>query len=472
MRIHMHNIGKIHKADIITDGITVIVGGNDTGKSTIGRSLFMYCESLRGIDTYIELDRINNVSQKLKASSETFDLYCKNISNSKRRKKVEAVKDLRSKYAVKIVSEGPERIRELLNSYCLEHASFYKLATTDDDISIYIEKWISDTEKSVNASFETSDNDLGKRRVTEAIDQYFDSQIIRIVDDVEESEEFSYIEVFDDNISEANKIEFKRNKKAGKDVCSNLERRFAVSLPAVYIENPRILDTIQLLTLNKELISYYLKDLLTPEPNLHHMVYRHKNPKTYAFKKHYESMDDDNTAIQREQQERLLEDLEEKISTIVGGRIEFNTPKGLVFKIDNKPRTIEISNLSTGIKSLSLLEFALEYGCIEEGSVLILDEPEINLHPEWQIKYAEVLIELQKLMNLHVVITTHSPYFMEALEYYAKSKGLRDKFHCYLAEYEYDISRISNVDKFPSLAYKKLIEPFTTLERIRNNIED
>ena len=40
MKLHIENVAKIKKADIDVEGITVIAGSNNTGKSTIGKILF------------------------------------------------------------------------------------------------------------------------------------------------------------------------------------------------------------------------------------------------------------------------------------------------------------------------------------------------------------------------------------------------------------------------------------------------
>jgi predicted ATPase len=40
MEISIKNIGSLPKAKIIFEGLTVIAGENDTGKSTIGKLLF------------------------------------------------------------------------------------------------------------------------------------------------------------------------------------------------------------------------------------------------------------------------------------------------------------------------------------------------------------------------------------------------------------------------------------------------
>ena len=36
MRLYLKNVGKVSEADIKLDGITVIAGENNTGKSTVG----------------------------------------------------------------------------------------------------------------------------------------------------------------------------------------------------------------------------------------------------------------------------------------------------------------------------------------------------------------------------------------------------------------------------------------------------
>ncbi len=46
MVFKLNNFGKIAKADIKLDGITVICGNNNTGKSTVGKALFSFYNSL------------------------------------------------------------------------------------------------------------------------------------------------------------------------------------------------------------------------------------------------------------------------------------------------------------------------------------------------------------------------------------------------------------------------------------------
>ena len=49
----------------------------------------------------------------------------------------------------------------------------------------------------------------------------------------------------------------------------------------------------------------------------------------------------------------------------------------------------------------------LRQGILQDRDVLILDEPENHLHPEWQVVYAHVLVLLQKEFKLSVTIDVH-----------------------------------------------------------------
>ena len=85
------------------------------------------------------------------------------------------------------------------------------------------------------------------------------------------------------------------------------------------------------------------------------------------------------------------------------------------------------------MKSLSLIEYALQLKAFKDGDIIILDEPEINLHPEWQIIFAETIVRLVKEQGLNFIITSHSPYFIRAIECYSDISGIMDKLNVYRA---------------------------------------
>lgn len=82
---------------------------------------------------------------------------------------------------------------------------------------------------------------------------------------------------------------------------------------------------------------------------------------------------------------------------------------------------LDIVNISTGMKSFIIIKTLLQNGSIDENGIIILDEPEIHLHPEWQLKFAEIIVLLQKEFGLNILLNTHSPYFLNAIEVYSKN---------------------------------------------------
>ncbi|HVB20633.1 MAG TPA: AAA family ATPase [Ktedonobacteraceae bacterium] len=108
-----------------------------------------------------------------------------------------------------------------------------------------------------------------------------------------------------------------------------------------------------------------------------------------------------------------------------------------------KESQLEISIASSMVKELSPLVLYLRY-LAEPLELLIIDEPEMNLHPEAQVKMMEFLVMLINA-DLNVLVTTHSPYIIDHLTNLIKAAevsdkdSIRDEF--YLKQTEAFISR-------------------------------
>lgn len=102
---------------------------------------------------------------------------------------------------------------------------------------------------------------------------------------------------------------------------------------------------------------------------------------------------------------------------------------------------------------------------------MILDEPEIHLHPEWQLLYAQLIVLLQREFDLSLLITTHSPYFLDAIDVYSTKYHTSHAAHYYLAENEGRLSHLRDVTNNIDAIYKKLSEPMQMLENLRYNMD-
>ena len=65
MKLTLKNIGKVGKASVEINGITVIAGENNTGKSTVGRALFSVFNSFCNVQSQIKYERIKSIENLL-----------------------------------------------------------------------------------------------------------------------------------------------------------------------------------------------------------------------------------------------------------------------------------------------------------------------------------------------------------------------------------------------------------------------
>ena len=57
MRLGLENIGIIEKADIEINGLTIIAGNNDSGKSTIGKTAYSLTKSFEDFEKNYEKEK-------------------------------------------------------------------------------------------------------------------------------------------------------------------------------------------------------------------------------------------------------------------------------------------------------------------------------------------------------------------------------------------------------------------------------
>ena len=74
MRLDINNFAKINNASIELNGITVIAGNNNTGKTTIGKALFSIFNSVYNINSKINNSRKSEIYSRLRNAVKSFFL--------------------------------------------------------------------------------------------------------------------------------------------------------------------------------------------------------------------------------------------------------------------------------------------------------------------------------------------------------------------------------------------------------------
>lgn len=126
--------------------------------------------------------------------------------------------------------------------------------------------------------------------------------------------------------------------------------------------------------------------------------------------------------------------LEKMVNHIVGGRIVEDKFKGLEFISNDSSYSCSMKNTASGIKQIAVIQTLLRNRFLGDRSFLIMDEPEVNLHPEWQIKLARILVLLAKEGNITIYINSHSPMFIEAMDTFSEYYDFEEYVSYYLSE--------------------------------------
>ena len=96
--------------------------------------------------------------------------------------------------------------------------------------------------------------------------------------------------------------------------------------------------------------------------------------------------------------------------------------------------TFQYPDCAEGIKALAPLQVLDSYGLLDSNTLLILDEPEVHLHPQWIVECAESLVNLVAKRQVRVLVASHSPYLIQALQRFAARALGAGQFRFYLAE--------------------------------------
>ncbi len=100
-------------------------------------------------------------------------------------------------------------------------------------------------------------------------------------------------------------------------------------------------------------------------------------------------------------------DLEKKL---LNGQLQINKKTGVISFVSNRNKKVKMPIHMTAsiVKTLSSLIFYLKYSA-EKNDLLIIDEPEMNLHPDNQILLTKIFAQLYN-RGLKLLISTHSDY--------------------------------------------------------------
>jgi predicted ATPase len=418
MRLYLKNMGMIKEANVDINGLTVIAGENDTGKSTVGKCLFSLIkttEMCRGSFFYAVRNRqiLNNI--------DNFKNFLDFLSENKQEYDESANK-------INILRDEIAQILENKNQSNFNKENeikkiFDKINFSSNEINKHFLRLKSDILK----FFDKTYKDTFKIGTFQKIISYlFDGEITN------KNEINAKIELT--TLAKKTTIIFKNNE------ITNFYDGGKFFSDATYIDSPVIFQLIDLLNEEEIASKEYIPTIKDLKRKLSGLSF---NPRDFELEKSFDL-------------------LIEKISQIIKGEIIVKNGK---FEFKRGNLTYSIKNTATGIKSFGILMMLLKKRWLLKNSILILDEPEVHLHPKWQLLYAKIIVEMVKQNHFSIVVNSHSPYMIEALKKYSEFYEL-ENIDFYLAENE-KIFKIRNSNALTlEKIFEKLSAPFDEFDKI------
>lgn len=430
MNIKLSNISKIHSADIVLKGLTVLVGENDTGKSTVGRLLFSAVKALA--NTNIDHEKLvegqvvkytNSFYKRLNSVSSPVSNLLEDgpIPKLPRRPYMFVDRLLRapspSEYIITVESfvdtlKIVPRIKQLMKEDL--HNILVAISNKDNRAaSLYTEfRYL------VESEFLNQLN-LGERPIP---------QFIRL-DGEDDRPLFLY----------------EKEEGHNNSLRSSVEMLDDIS----YVESPLYLHILDVL---RNASDY--REINKSRLSLFGMVPYHI--KDFALK----------MMASHEHQLDLFNDVPSfTTKEIINGVFDYDGErKTIVFKKDG----LELYplNVASGAKSFGVLQMLLDGGFIHANAPLIWDEPENHLHPGWQVQFAKLLVQMAK-SGILVMITTHSPYFLQSVRYHAAEEGIEEYVNYYSAEVRSDNKvNFVNVNDRLGDVFRKLAMPLNQIMNV------
>lgn len=361
MKIILNNIARVQHAEVEIEGISVISGYNGTGKSTVCKALYATSQAFGRLNKSVLQSRKNSIKNsidewesKSHADSMPFWEECSDNFFDQLEQMKLSIEDLTD-----------EDLPKLLQAVGIgsEEDGY-------DDL-------ISELDRIRKRPFKDDANFVIERAFT----QCFSGQLNTLGQDTQAEIQFEY------GKSVARAV-FQNNKLTESTAAQILMNK------PVYIETGSSLDMV-----------------------LNNQFRRRTSNAKIPFSALYKPVTGEMTLEKYNELDKVREICSRIMNEVTHGElVSSTTNREVTYHEEDLQDPILCPNIASGLKNILTIQKLLDNGYLNSSSLLLIDEPEVNLHPEWQVKFAEILVLLYKELGIRIILNTHSPYFMRAVE--------------------------------------------------------
>lgn len=412
MKIELSDVGRVKNAEAVLEGITVVAGNNGSGKSTISKSLYTVLEASYDLQGKIAQQQRRGASDVLGRwltripvkSERTFN----RLSAALMALRTKGLNKLQFYARVSRVFEGMDKneLEEVIEGMYADYLILHK--KTPEQYNNFV------TQVIVDGVFTKQINTVNRATIAR-----IECEIRELLEIEIEKQEVKLAQITEQYIQ------------------------------PVYITTSDLIDTVGN---NEKLYSAQQSGGVSyANAKLVELLMKEKSAKDFTLEE-YESLQE-----QKRQMEGILQQ-------ILEGDMHVEK-RNLVYYDDWAGDNIAFGNVASGVRIFLILKKLIDNGVFLKPTCLIIDEPETNLHPEWQLRLAELLVLLYQNMGVKVYTNTHSPYFARAIEFYAHKYNELDKCRFYLMRpfENTGMYATENVTEKLGLIYDMLAEPFNKI---------
>lgn len=426
MKLQIKRFGKIHTTDVEWNGLTVIAGENDTGKSTVGKLFYAILKTFAKYDdTYSRVVGSELFITLLRLLSDILRGENRKILHRYKKLFVDTESlfvRLNELFTPAFVANNLFKIDDPLKDTIRSTVNALKnVEFVSDSIRTNLEK-ISDALE-VNVSAED--------KFKKSFQFYMKDSFLRNYNNSLNTKEIAEFEYFLEDVSnlfvkiKANNIHIER---------VDLNKKYPFFKDITLIDFPEILDE-RFQNLHESNFNW-TDDLLGKTK----LLKTKKDSQVGNF---------------------IGDDFWREVLSGSSIYLDKET-NSFKYKVSSNALPLNIINIASGTKSFGILYLLIKFGIINEDTPIVLDEPENHLHPEWQIAYAKFLTFLVR-KGFRILLTSHSPTFIQALLKEAIQEDKWEKMYkFYLAEplkEAENFTTIRDVTSSPDDIFKNLVRP-------------
>ena len=415
IKVEIKDFRAIHHAEIILDGITVVTGENGCGKSTISKLLYQTYKTANNFDAILKKEVRHKISALFTKTGDIAE-RCYYYAASSYKDRFTAPMNFFGKEWQTILNKSFDALKQQVQMAC---------DGLKKDIAGMPPK--SATEKFVETISKISrprdSEEINKELFIQHIDELC-GQIIAEITAADVTTTLRPISVLDraiQTIFSLQRVHGQFNISEGTSILTDtgnkrLNKSFCVK-QQVYIDTPMAIG-VQAYT--------YWDDLNT--------LLQKGNSYSAAYSAAYDAVHEDEFTV------NLSADvLEGDVALNVNK--DFGFAQGFIYKRKDG-LSINLLDCATGLKSFAILQLLYKNGTLRNDTLVIIDEPEAHLHPQWVVEYARLIVLLNKIAGVRFFIASHHPDMISAIRYIAEKEKL-ETLNFYLAKkiqdcYSYD----------------------------------